>query len=525
MFDPCTHWHSPQIEPKAVSSFQPDIEDIRVARLFGPKASILDTIGQTPIVRLNHIAPNGVSVFAKLEAFNPLGSVKDRLALAIIEDAERSGALSPGQTVVEATSGNTGIGLAMVCAQKGYPLVIVMAENFSVERRRLMRFLGAQVILTPASEKGTGMLAKADELACKHGWFLANQFANPSNSAVHARTTAMEIIADFQNTTLDYFVSGFGTGGTLRGVGETLRLHRPDTKIIVAEPDNAPMLASGLGNDGPEGKSHSGFRPHPMQGWSPDFLSRFALEARDMDIIERFCAVSGEDAMQTTKDLATREGILAGITGGATVAAALNVARSAPDGSKILAMVPDTGERYMSTPLFDGIEADMNAEEVEISTSTAGYRFDSGAAKPKSVPAAKPLTVDPKAADFVTSQISDPDEPIVLFALEWCEFCWSVRRFFEALDVPYKSVNLDAATFEGGQEFAGLVRGALLERCKAPTIPQIFISGSHIGGATEAFDAYNEGRLNDLALAAGLKPRTPQFENAYSLLPTWLHKR
>lgn len=525
MIDPRNNWHDAETQSLATLASQPDFEDIRVARLFGPKASILDTIGRTPVVRLNHIAPDNVSVFAKLEAFNPLGSVKDRMALAIIEDAEKSGALKPGQTVVEATSGNTGIGLAMVCAQKGYPLVIVMAESFSVERRRLMRFLGAKVILTPASEKGTGMVAKAEELAREHGWFLTNQFANPSNSTVHVRTTAMEILADFQNSPIDYFVSGFGTGGTLRGVGETLRLHTPETKIVVVEPDNVPMLASGLDNDLADGKGHSGFRPHPMQGWSPDFLSRFALEAREMDIIDQFYGVSGADAIQTARDLATREGILAGITGGATVAAALEVAREAPDGSKILAMIPDTGERYMSTPLFAGIEADMNAEEVEISTSTSGYRFDVTAAKPKAAPAAKPLTVDPKAAGFVTAQISDPEAPIVMFALEWCEFCWSVRNLFDALGVSYKSVNLDAASFEGGQEFAGLVRGALLERCSAPTIPQIFICGTHIGGATETFDAFNEGRLAKLIEAAGQTPKAPAFENAYSLLPAWLHKR
>lgn len=510
------------IDPDTIET--PDFDELKVAQWFGPKRSILDTVGRTPVVQLNHIAPIDVSVFAKLEAFNPMGSVKDRLALSIIEAAEKSGELKPRQTVVEATSGNTGIGLAMICAQKGYPLVIVMAENFSVERRRLMRFLGAKVILTPASEKGTGMLAKAEELARDHGWFLANQFANPANSAVHARTTAMEILADFQNAPLDYFVTGFGTGGTLRGVGEMLRRHSPATKIVVAEPDNAPMLASGHGNDSADGRSHSGFRPHPMQGWSPDFLSRFALEARDQDLIDLYHGVAGADALETARSLACREGILAGITGGATVAAALEVARSAPKGSKILAIVPDTGERYMSTPLFDGIAADMNAEEVDISRSTPGYRFDVGAATP-SAPAGKPLIVDAKAAAFVTEQISSPDAPIVMFALEWCEFCWSVRRLFEALDVPYLSVNLDAASFEGGQSFAAQVRNALHERTGAATIPQIFVSGQHVGGATETFDAYNDTRLRELIEQAGINVAQPAFENAYTLLPTWLHKR
>jgi len=501
-----------------------DFEDLKVADWFGPKGSILDTVGRTPVVKINHIAPTGVSVFAKLEAFNPMGSVKDRIALGIIEAAEKSGTLKPGQTVIEATSGNTGIGLAMVCAQKGYPLVIVMAESFSVERRRLMRFLGAKVVLTPASEKGTGMVAKAEELAREHGWFLANQFSNPATAIVHAQTTAVEILADFQTNSLDYFVTGFGTGGTLSGVSETLRLHSPNTKIAVVEPDNVPMLASGKGNDSADGRSHSGFRPHPMQGWSPDFLSRFALEVRDLDIIDQYCGVSGEDALRTARDLARKEGILAGITGGATVAAALKIAETAPKGSNILAMVPDTGERYMSTPLFEDIAADMDASELDISRSTPGCRFD---AAPKSAPvaAAKPITVSPKAASFVTDQISDPDQPIVLFALEWCEFCWSVRRMFAALNVPYKSVNLDAASFEGGQAFASDVRAALHDRTGVPTIPQIFVGGQHVGGATETFDAYNDSTLVDLFKTFGLTPATPAFDNAYALLPTWLQKR
>jgi cysteine synthase len=497
-------------------------EELRLAGLFGPKCSILDTIGRTPTVRLNNMGNKRATIFAKLESFNPLGSVKDRLALSVIEDGERSGALKLGQTVVEATSGNTGIGLAMVCAQKGYPLVIVMAENFSVERRKLMRFLGARVILTPASGKGSGMLAKARELAQEHGWFLTEQFSNPANSAVHARTTAMEILADFDRIKLDYWVTGSGTGGTLKGVGETLKRHSPHTRIVVAEPDNAPMLASGLEND-PKSDEHPLFRPHPMQGWSPDFLSKLALKARDSKLIDQYMSVSGQDAMHTARQLAAYEGILAGITGGATIAAALRLADSAEEGANILAMVPDTGERYLSTPLFEGIEDEMNEHELEISRSTAGYRFDSS----KPVPA-RPVAdqvIDPKATEFVDETINDPSNPIVMFALEWCEFCWSVRRLFGAASVKYKAVDLDAASFVGGQPFAGEVRKELSARTGSVTIPQIFIGGAHIGGATELFDAFNDGSLKKDLKRSGMTLNASKISNAYDFLPKWLHRR
>ena len=290
------------------------------------KSSILDTIGNTPVIRINNIAPEGVEMFVKLEAANPGGSVKDRLARAIIEAAEKDGSLKPGQTVVEATSGNTGIGLAIVCAQKGYPLVVTMAESFSVERRKLMRFLGAKVVLTPSSEKGTGMVRKARELAETHGWFLARQFENPANPDTHAETTAREIIEDFGANGLDYFVSGFGTGGTISGVSRTLRTDSPATKIIAAEPDNAQIMASGhvqaFAQDGSAAESHPGFRPHPMQGWSPDFISQIANDALQDGRIDTFTAVKGDDAMRWSRELARKEGIFVGITAGATFAAA-----------------------------------------------------------------------------------------------------------------------------------------------------------------------------------------------------------
>ena len=332
--------------------------------------NILETIGNTPVVRLNKLAPASVNVYVKVEAFNPMGSVKDRLALAVIEDAERSGALKPGQTVIEATSGNTGIGLAMVCAQKGYPLVVTMAESFSVERRKLLRFLGARVVLTPAAQKGTGMLAKAVELAETHGWFLCRQFENPANADVHARTTAREIISDFADHRLEYFVTGFGTGGTLKGVASALKRARPDTRIVAAEPANAALLSSRIPQardttGGPAG-SHPSFSPHPMQGWTPDFISTLTEQAVEADLIDEIVPVAGPDALRLARELARQEGIFVGTSSGGTLVAALDVARRAPAGSNIVCMLPDTGERYLSTPLFEGISMEMNNEELAI---------------------------------------------------------------------------------------------------------------------------------------------------------------
>ena len=341
--------------------------------------NILGTVGNTPVVRINKLAPKGINLFVKIEAFNPLGSVKDRLALGIIEAAEKSGALKPGQTVVEGTSGNTGIGLAMVCAQKGYPLVVTMAETFSVERRKLMRFLGAKVVLTPASERGFGMVNKAAELAKTHGWFLARQFENEANPDMHSRTTAREIINDFKGEKLDYWVTGFGTGGTLKGVARVLAKERPDTKIVVCEPTEAPMLTSKTPQernaDGSPAKPNAAFKPHPMQGWSPDFIPKITGDAVDMGMISQIITIANADAMKYSKALAQQEGIFVGITAGATFAGALEVAKSAAPGSTILAMLPDTGERYLSTPLFADIGADMNEDELKISNSSPSGRM------------------------------------------------------------------------------------------------------------------------------------------------------
>jgi cysteine synthase len=342
-------------------------------------ANILETVGNTPVVRINKLAPAGVDLFVKVEAFNPLGSVKDRLALGVIEDAERTGALKPGQTVIEATSGNTGIGLAMVCAQKGYPLVVTMSETFSVERRKLMRFLGAKVVLTPAAERGLGMVKKTNELAEKHGWFRTRQFENEANADMHSRTTAQEILRDFEGDRLDYWVTGFGTGGTLKGVARVLAEKRPETKIVVCEPEVAAMISSGAAQprnaDGTPSAGHPAWTPHPQQGWSPDFISSLTQDVIDSHRISQVLRIENAEAMRWSRELALKEGIFVGITSGATFAGALRVCAEAPKGSTVLCMLPDTGERYLSTPLFADIAVDMTPEELEIARSTPGAQL------------------------------------------------------------------------------------------------------------------------------------------------------
>ncbi|HZI99228.1 MAG TPA: cysteine synthase A [Gemmatimonadaceae bacterium] len=333
-------------------------------------SSILETVGNTPVVKINRLAPEGIDLYVKVEAFNPLGSVKDRLALGIIEDAEKTGKLKPGQTVIEATSGNTGIGLAMVCAAKGYPLVLVMAESFSIERRRLMRFLGAKVVLTPPPLGATGMVNIARDLAAKNGWFLARQFENEANADYHSKTTAKEILKDFDGQRLDYWVTGFGTGGTLKGVGRVLEKEKPGTKIILAEPADAPMVASGTvqekNEDGTPRSRHPSWKSHPIQGWSPDFIPKLTGDAVHAGYVDRVITVSGPDAMKSSQQLAKKEGIFVGISAGATFTAALQLAKESEKGTVILAMLPDTGERYLSTPLFGDVSPDMNDEEKAI---------------------------------------------------------------------------------------------------------------------------------------------------------------
>ena len=357
-------------------------------------ANILGTVGHTPVVKVGKLAPPGIDLYVKIEAFNPLGSVKDRLALGVIEAAEKSGQLKPGQTVIEATSGNTGIGLAMVCAQKGYPLVVTMADSFSQERRKLMRFLGAKVILTPAAAGGTGMVNKAVELAAKHGWFLTRQFENEANADFHSRTTAREILDDFAGERLDYWVTGFGTGGTLKGVARVLATERPETRIVLAEPAEAPLVSSGTPQDrqpdGAPASRHPAWKPHPIQGWSPDFIPKRAADAVAAGQVHRVITVPAPEAMQWSRRLAAKEGIFVGVSSGGTFAAAMAVAMDAPQGTRILCMLPDTGERYLTTPLFAEVPVEMTDEEVAILRSTPTFAEPASAAPATVGAAGKP---------------------------------------------------------------------------------------------------------------------------------------
>ncbi len=489
--------------------------------------SILGTIGNTPVIRVNKLGPQGVNLYVKVESFNPMGSVKDRLALGVIEDAERRGELKPGQTIVEATSGNTGIGLAMVCAQKGYPLVVTMAENFSVERRKLMRFLGAKVVLTPAAQKGSGMVAKAEELAKAHGWWQPRQFENPANAEIHARTTAMEILEDFADVSLDYWVTGFGTGGTLNGVARVLKQKSPHTQIIVCEPDNSAMLASGIAQarhgDGSHSASHPSFRPHLMQGWTPDFIPRLAEQVIAANHIDGFVPIDGNDALRCARELARQEGIFVGISAGATFSGALRVAQAAPQGANILCMLPDTGERYLSTPLFEGVAVEMTEEELELSRSTPGFRFDiTPAAAPASVEAAGAL--DEAATREVNALLGDPDRPVVMFALEWCEFCWSVRKAFSKYGIAFTSIDLDSVAYQQGDR-GGKMREVLKRRTGSVTLPQIFIGGDFAGGCTDVFDNLKSGQLHTRLQKHGVTVDPSVKTDPYELLPKWLHPR
>jgi cysteine synthase A len=341
---------------------------------------ITEAVGNTPCVKISDkTAPKGRTIYAKCEFFNPLSSVKDRLALSVIEDAEKKGTLKPGDTVVEATSGNTGIAVAMMCAQRGYKCVITMAEPFSVERRKLMRMLGAKVIVTPKKDKGTGMVRKAEELCEKHGWFLCHQFENEANWQFHEKTTGPEIINDFEGKDLDYWVTGYGTGGTFHGAGKYIKSVRPDVKIVLAEPEAAGLLASGIPTernaDGSPVGSHPAFAAHPIQGWTPDFIPKVLEDGMGLELMDEFLPIPGDEGIATSQMLARNEGILTGISGGATMWAAIETAKKAPEGSVIVAMLPDTGERYLSTPLFASIAADMNEEELEITKSTPGFQL------------------------------------------------------------------------------------------------------------------------------------------------------
>jgi len=345
-----------------------------------PLDNISEAVGNTPLIKINdRMCPKGRTIYAKAEYFNPLSSVKDRLALSIIETAEKDGTLKPGQTVIEATSGNTGIAVAMMCAQRGYPCVITMAEPFSVERRKLMRMLGAKVIVTPKAGKGTGMVEKAAELAEKHGWFLCHQFETDANWKFHEATTGPEIVNDLKQVdeTCDYWVTGYGTGGTFHGTGKYLKAASPDTKIVLAEPGAAALLDSGIATernaDGSPNGSHPAFAPHPIQGWTPDFIPLVLEQGMDLKLMDDYVSIPDGAGVSTSQQLAATQGILTGISGGATMWAAIETAKAAPEGSVIVAMLPDTGERYLSTPLFASIDADMNEAELDIARSTPSH--------------------------------------------------------------------------------------------------------------------------------------------------------
>mmetsp|Transcript_18598 Transcript_18598/g.43567 ORF Transcript_18598/g.43567 Transcript_18598/m.43567 type:complete len:359 (+) Transcript_18598:199-1275(+) len=344
-----------------------------------PLGNISEAVGNTPLVKISdRICPAGRTIYAKCEYFNPLSSVKDRLALAIIETAEKNGTLKPGQTVVEATSGNTGIAVAMMCAQRGYPCVITMAEPFSIERRKIMRMLGAKVIVTPKAGKGTGMVEKAVELAEKNGWFLCHQFETEANAQFHYDTTGPEIINDLDGVAkLDYWVTGYGTGGTFHGAGKYIKEKSPDTKIVLAEPQAANLIGSGIATernaDGSPASSHPAFKAHPIQGWTPDFIPLVLEKGLDLKLQDEMVEIPSTAGVEMSQALARKEGILTGISGGSTMWAAVETAKKAPEGSVLVAMLPDTGERYLSTPLFADIKAEMNEEELAIARSTPSW--------------------------------------------------------------------------------------------------------------------------------------------------------
>jgi cysteine synthase A len=485
---------------------------------------ILETVGHTPVVRIRRLGPKDVELYVKVEAMNPMGSVKDRLAVGVIDAAEKSGALKPGQTVIEATSGNTGIGLAMVCARRGYPLVIVMGENFSIERRKIMRFLGAKVVLTPAAEKGMGMLGKAVELSRAHGWFLTRQFENEANADIHSKTTAVEIIEDFPEG-LDYWVTGFGTGGTLKGVARVLRERSPKTRIVVCEPDNSQTYASGIRmawpDDGVPKQSHPRFRPHPVQGWAPDFVPKLAEDARAW--VDEVVAISGAEALELSRSIAMREGIFTGISGGATLAGALQVCARAPAGSRILCMLPDTGERYLSTPLFESIAVDMTPDEIAISHSTPNFRFDKAPDVPQAQQSEEAEPTE-EARAFVRAAIFNTTQPVVLFALQWCEFCWGVRKLLARCGIAYQAVDIDAVENQR-DNWGGKVRAALTEHSGVPTIPQLFVGGTLVGGASETFSAFERGELQALLTQHGVAFQDTVGDRLYDLMPGWVQRR
>lgn len=482
--------------------------------------SIVSTIGATPLVKLNRLAPPGVNVYVKAEAFNPMGSVKDRLALGMIEYAEQHGLLKPGQTVVEATSGNTGLGLAMVCAAKGYPFVCVMSEAFSIERRKMMRFLGAKVILTNPAHKFGGMLQTLNALMEKNDWYWPNQFENEANAWIHRQTTGPEIVQAMADEKLDWFVCAYGTGGTIKGVGQVLREKLPQTKILICEPANAPLLLSGVKTeyttDGSITKeSHPVFRPHLMQGWTPDFVPAMVEHATQNGLYDELEHVSGVQATETAQELARTEGIFTGTSGGGILHVALRKAKTLPKGSSMVVLLPDTGERYLSTPLFDNVPADMTTEEQEL---VAGL--------PETVAFPQPL---PSPTDEGRQLVKDfiASDKVTVVSMESCEFCWTAFKLFDAIGVRYSKLDFDALEYAPGNK-GNVIRASLQDITDVKTFPQVFVDGKFIGGAADACIKWKKGELQPVLEAAGAKPEGSEW-NAYSgdpfeFLPKWMTK-
>ena len=487
--------------------------------------SIVSTIGATPLVKLSsRLAPEGVNVYVKTEAANPMGSVKDRLALGMIEYAEAHGLLKPGQTVVEATSGNTGLGLAMVCAAKGYPFVCVMSEAFSIERRKMMRFLGAKVVLTNPAHKFGGMIQTLRALQAQHDWYWPNQFENEANAWIHRQTTAPELLEAMGGDSIDWFVCSYGTGGTVKGVAQVLREASPATKVLLCEPSNAPLLLSGVkttyADDGSiTAESHPVFRPHLLQGWTPDFVPEMVEHATQHALYDELGHVSGDEAVEMARRLAASEGIFSGTSGGGVLAVALRKAATLPAGSNVVAMLPDTGERYLSTPLFDGVPADMTPEEQQL-IDGLGDGFAT-AALPQPLP--PPSDEGRRAVEsFVRSG------SVAVVAMESCEFCWTVFKLLDAIGVPYVKLNFDALEF-APENRGNVIRASLQEKTGQVTFPQVFVSGEFIGGAADACIMWKKGELQPLLEAAGVKPEGEHEWNGYSgdpfeFLPKWMTK-
>lgn len=486
--------------------------------------ALSETIGNTPCIRINKLAPKHVNLYVKMESMNPMGSVKDRMARNIILQAEKKGLLKPGQTVVEATSGNAGLALAMICAEKGYPFVAVMPENFSIERRKLMRFLGAKVVLTPASHKGSGSVAKAKELAIKHGWYFCKQFENEANTRAHLNT-AKEILNDFADVGLNYWVTGYGTGGTLKGVAGLLKLRSPRTSVVVCEPSNAQLLSAPNAQqrhlDGSAADSHPRYEPHLMQGWTPDFISRLTEDALKNGYIDEVLPVGGNVAMDMARNLAQKEGILTGISGGATLAGALKIAQKAPPGSNILCMLPDSAERYISTPLFDNISEEMTGEERALAESTPNYRFDSPPPLPVIEVEEKQPLVSEVTQQMLKQLINNPSRPVVLFALQWCEISWAVRKLFKTLSVPFHCVELDSSSYRNSKLGARL-KATLIDHTGYSSLPQIFVDGKFIGGSTELFDSIINRNFFKKLDAAEVSYNRVVDVDPYTLLPGWM---